>query len=188
MKDNLFSFLLILLLVVLLVAPCRRQDSSSSVTCKDSTVVNVVYRDSTVYRVRQVDSTVIDYTLVPHTELRIDTVRDTAFIYVPVSWHHYADSMADIYVSGYRVSLDSVRYHFREVTHKVTERVIIKPRRLSIDAGFMVQMGKAWGMGADVAMSLRLGELWSVEGSVGLMSEGSSLTPYVGAGVRYRVW
>lgn len=184
-----YTFLFFIILFFLLAVPSRRQVFSVQEVTRDTTVVNVIYRDSTVYNIEVRDSVVVDYSIVPTTEIRIDTIRDTAFVFVPVTWHHFHDSVADIYCTGYKVTLDSVRYHFREVTKMVTESVVVKPRRLSVEAGLMLMSrDKAYSLSCDITAAMRLGERWSVEAGVGFSSDGSALMPYVGAGVRYRAW
>lgn len=190
MKRTIFTIaatLVVTLSALMLCHLCRRQPAPH-VEYRDSTVYNIIYRDSTIYSIQRRDSLIVDYTLVPHTELRIDTVRDTFLVYVPMRWYHYSDSMADIYASGYNVSIDSITYHFREVTKKVTERVIVKPRKIGIDAGIALYKSSYWCIDADVNVSLRLNDAWKIEGFVGLISDGNALNPYVGAGVRRNIW
>lgn len=188
-KQHCTFILFIIIVFFLLVATRHGQVFSVHEVTRDTTIVNVIYRDSTVYNIEVKDSVVVDYSIVPTTEIRIDTIRDTAFVFVPITWHHFHDSVADIYCTGYKVTLDSVRYHFREVTKMVTESVVIKPRRLSVDAGLMlISRDKAYTLSCDITAAMRLGERWSVEAGVGVSSDGSALMPYVGVGGRYRIW
>lgn len=165
---------------ILPVAPRGGQVSS----CRDTTIYNIKYRDTTIYDIERRDSVIIDYTLVPATDFDTVVLCDTAYIAVPIASYNFTDSLSDIWTSGYRVTLDSVKYHFREVTKMVENTVVAKPPRLSVDGGVMMYGGGY--IDADVAASLRLGDRWSVCVKAGLTTR-DGLSPIAGVGARYRI-
>ena len=106
-------------MVFIFILPRHRGGIFQNVIKRDTTIYNVTYRDSVVYNIEYKDSTIIDYNAVPLTEFDTITLHDTTFVYLPITSYHFADSLSDIWASGYRVTLDSVRYHFREVTKMI---------------------------------------------------------------------
>lgn len=153
---------------------------------RDTTIYNVTYRDSVVYNVMMKDSTIIDYKDVPLTDFDTLYIHDTTYIAIPISSYHFLDTMSDIWASGYRVTLDSVRYHFRDVTKMVTTEKIIteRPKILTADAGLTLYTGGVLDL--DLSARLRLDERWSVAGSVGISSR-DAMSPFASVGVRYRL-
>lgn len=187
-KSHIFLFLFIILLLVLLTAPRRCGTSFRyKTTERDTTIYNVTYRDTTIYNVMRKDSTIIDYDAVPLTDFDTLYIHDTTYIAIPIASYHFTDTMSDIWASGYRVTLDSVRYHFRDVTKMVTTEKIMteRPKILTADAGLTLYTGRVLDL--DMSASLRLGKHWSIAGKAGVFTDGNGLTPYAGAGVRYRL-
>ena len=183
-KRNIIIIVLAFIVLALFFSPSRCGVIRYREQTKDTTIYNVEYRDSVVYHFEHKDSTIIDYNAVPLTKLKIDTIRDTTFVYVPITSYHFADSMADVWASGYRVTLDSVRYHFHEVTKTIEREVIKKPRIFFIDAGLMMYMGGSLNL--DLTADMRLGDRWSLRGVVAI-STIDGLSPVAGVGVRYRI-
>lgn len=190
MNDKLsFSYfclvLLLILLPILLLSP-RRGGISYNEVRRDTTIFNVTYRDTTIYNIEKKDSTIYDYKLVPLN----DTVRinDTLYIPLPISWYWFKDEYADVFCTGYNVSLDSVNYHFREVTKMVEKEIIIKPKRFTADAG--LSLGKIpayYYLDIDVAARMLLNEQWSLSMTAGLISDGKTILPYGELGIRKRL-
>lgn len=188
MKKTTIYLIIAFFIIVLLSAPRRCGTSLRyRTTERDTTIYNVTYRDSIVYNVMMKDSIITDYRLVSVTEFDTLYIHDTTYIAIPIASYHFADTMSDIWASGYRVTLDSVRYHFRDVTKMVTTEKIITeiPKILTADAGLTLYNGGVLDL--DLSARVRLGERWSVAGKAGVFSDGKSLTPYAGAGVRYRL-
>jgi hypothetical protein len=133
------------------------------------------------------DSVITDYRLVSVTEFDTTIIHDTTYIAISIASYHFADTMSDIWASGYRVTLDSVRYHFRDVTKIVTTEKILteRPKILTADAGLTLYTGRVLDL--DMSASLCLGKRWSIAGRAGVFTDGKSLTPYAGAGLRYRL-
>lgn len=187
MKINSFSYyclVLLLLILPILLLNHRRSRISYNEVYRDTIVFNVTYKDTTIYNIEKKDSTIYDYSLVPLK----DTVRinDTLYITIPLSWYWFQDASADIYCSGYNVSLDSVNYHFREVTKMVEKEITIKPKRLTADAGLMI--GKSKGslyIDLDVAARFAIGDKWSLSASAGLI--GYELSPFAEIGIRRKL-
>lgn len=182
-----YIFLFIIILFLLLPRGCGGSFSSRNVTERDTTIYNVTYRDSVVYNIIKKDSVITDYRLVSVTEFDTTIIHDTTYIAIPIASYHFTDTMSDIWASGYRVTLDSVRYHFRDITKMITTEKIMteRPKILTADAGLTLYTGRVLDL--DLSASLRLGERWSIAGKAGVFTDGKSLTPYAGAGVRYRL-
>lgn len=185
MKIKLTHILFILSLMVFFILPHHRGGIFQNVIERDTTIYNVTYRDSVIYNIKHKDSTIIDYDAVPLTEFDTITLHDTTFICLPIASYHFADSLSDIWASGYHVTLDSVRYHFRDVTKMVEREVLIRPRRLTADVGGMlIKTADRWILTADVRATARINDKWSVEARAGVAA-GESVMPFLGIGGRY---
>lgn len=184
MKKTAIYLIITFFILVLLTAPRRCGTSRYKITERDTTIYNVTYRDSVVYNVMMKDSTIIDYDAVPLTEFDTITLHDTTFIYLPIASYHFADSLSDIWASGYRVTLDSVRYHFREVTKMAEREVLIRPRCLTADVGGMlIKTADQWLLTADIRAAARINDRWSVEARAGVAA-GESIMPFAALGAR----
>ncbi|MBR5146424.1 MAG: hypothetical protein IKW54_02220 [Bacteroidales bacterium] len=185
---NYFSFfclVILLLFLISLFAP-----SKSGIFLKeeyrDTTIFNVTYRDTTIYNIENRDSIIYTYQLVPVK----DTVRinDTLYISLPMSWYWFKDEYADVFCTGYNVSLDSVNYHFREVTKMVEKEITIKPKRFTADAGLsMGKMMSYYYINIDVAARISINDQWSLSMTAGLNSDGKMISPYGELGIRKRL-
>lgn len=185
MKIRLIHILFFLSLMVFFILPHHRGGIFQNVIERDTTIYNVTYRDSVVYNIEYKDSTIIDYTAVPLTEFDTITLHDTTFVYLPIASYHFADSLSDIWASGYHVTLDSICYHFREVTKMVEREVMIKARRLTADVGGMlIKTSDRWMLTADIRAAARINDKWSVEARAGVAA-GESVMPFLGIGGRY---
>lgn len=177
-------FLILFIIVFFLVLPPRRGGifSSRNVTERDTTIYNVTYRDSVVYNIIKKDSVITDYRLVSVTEFDTTIIHDTTYVAIPIASYHFTDTMSDIWASGYGVTLDSVRYHVRDVTKMITIERTERPKILTADAGLTMYTGRRLDL--DLSARIRLGERWSIDGSVGI-STGDRLSPFAALGVRY---
>lgn len=181
-----FIIVILLILVLLLVPSKCRTSHNVNVTERDSVVVNVTYRDTTIYNIVKRDSVITDYRLVSVTEFDTITIHDTTYIAIPIASYHFSDTMSDIWASGYRVTLDSVRYHLPEIDKTIF--VESRKRWLSADAGG--EIGRMTGshyLSADIRGAVTI-KTWSIEARAGLMTTGNDLTPFVGVGVRRKLW
>ena len=172
--------------MVLLLMPrrCGNVSTDAEIVTRDSVVVNYTYQDSVVYNVIKKDSVITDYTLVSVTEFDTITLHDTTYIAVPIASYHFADSIADVWVRGYRVTIDSVRVRWHDAS--TTETIFVTPRKrwLTADAGAMLIKSDVWSLSADVRAMIRVNDRWSVDGRVGVVAS-DRVSPYVGVGVRY---
>jgi hypothetical protein len=182
-KTHIFLFIIILFL--LLPRGCGGSFSSRyRTTERDTTIYNVTYRDSVVYNIIKKDSVITDYRLVSVTEFDTTIIHDTTYIAIPIASYHFSDTMSDIWASGYRVTLDSVRYHFRDVTKMVEREVMIKPRRITADVGGMlIKTADRWMLTADIRAAARINDRWSVEARAGVAA-GESIMPFAALGAR----
>lgn len=173
------------LMVFVFILPRHRGRIFQNVIERDTTIYNITYRDSVVYNITRKDSTIIDYDAVPLTEFDTITLHDTTFIYLPIASYHFADSLSDIWASGCHVTLDSVRYHFREVTKMVEREVLINSRCLTADVGGMlIKTADRWILSADIRAAARIKDRWSIEARAGVAA-GESVMPFLGIGGRY---
>jgi hypothetical protein len=118
------------------------------------------------------------------TEFDTTIIHDTTYIAIPIASYHFTDTMSDIWASGYRVTLDSVRYHFREVTKMVQQEVMIKPRRITADVGGMlIKTSDRWILSADIRAAVRINDRWNVEARAGVAA-GESIMPFAALGAR----
>ena len=180
-----FIIVILLILVLLLVPSKCRTSHDVNVTERDSVVVNVKYRDTTIYNIVKRDSVITDYTLVSVTEFDTTIIHDTTYIAIPIASYHFTDSISDIYASGYRVTLDSVRYHLPEVD----KTIFVTPRKRWLTADVGGEIGRMTGyhyLSADVRGSVTI-KMWSIEARAGLMTTGDDLTSFVGVGVRRKL-
>lgn len=186
MKIRLIHILFFLsLMVFVFILPRYRGGIFQNVIERDTTIYNVTYRDSVIYNVVKKDSIIIDYNAVPLTDFDTITLHDTTFIYLPIASYHFADGLSDIWASGYRVTLDSVRYHFSEVTQMVEREVLIKPRRITADVGGMlIKTADRWMLTADIRAAARINDRWRIEARAGVAA-GDNVMPFLGIGGRY---
>jgi len=99
-------------------------------------------------------------------------VIDTLYIYkdndtIPLEQEqiHYSDSIADIFVSGYKPEIDSIHYSIPEKTVYVDKIVEVPKKdsfwknRFVITAGFSTQYGlvhKQWDVGPSLTFGVRI--------------------------------
>lgn len=104
------------------------------------THINIIERDSIIYHFHHKDSTIIDWHLEPVEHFTFDTIHDTAYIVIPISSYHFSDPLADVWCSGYDVTLDSLRVTMKETVVTTTETVTIQKDRyknfIGADVGF----------------------------------------------------
>lgn len=81
-----------------------------------------------------------------------DTIRDTVFVYIPITQKVYRDSLYTAWVSGYSVKLDSIELYNKVQTISVHEKV--KRKRFGI--GLQVGYGFPHGAYAGVGLSYNL--------------------------------
>lgn len=189
---NYFSFfclVILLLFLISLLAPSKSEIFLNK-EYRDTTIFNVTYRDTTIYNIEKRDTTIYRYTLV---SLK-DTVRinDTLYMSLPISWYWFQDESADIYCTGYNVRLDSVNYHFREVTKMVEKEITLKPKRLTADIGMTVGKTSYHYINMDVAARLKLNEQWLISMSAGVKFTQAAeinnmISPYGELGIRKRL-
>ena len=189
---NYFSFfclVILLLFLISLLAPSKSEIFLNK-EYRDTTIFNVTYRDTTIYNIEKRDTTIYRYTLV---SLK-DTVRinDTLYMSLPISWDWFQDESADIYCTGYNVRLDSVNYHFREVTKMVEKEITLKPKRLTADIGMTVGKTSYHYINMDVAARLKLNEQWLISMSAGVKFTQAAeinnmISPYGELGIRKRL-
>ncbi|MBO7287335.1 MAG: hypothetical protein J6U85_03795 [Bacteroidales bacterium] len=188
MQKNSFLYyslvLLLLLLPILLLSP-RRGGISYNEVRRDTTIFNVTYRDTIIYNVHKKDSVITDYTLVPLHDSII--INDTVYIVLPLSAYHFSDSLADIYVTGYNVTLDSFLLHRKEVIVTVQKDIIIPPKRLTANVGISLLNCDGWNILLDGSANFRINDKLSIDADVGIVATGNNLLPFAKGGLKYRL-
>ena len=187
MKNNNIFYLAILTLVVYILCFTHRSLPTSKTENKDTIIYNIEYRDTTIYDIKYKDSTIIDYNAMPITDFDTITIRDTIYISLPMIQYHFnVDDIADIWVKGYNVTMDSTRFHLREC--EINKIVTIQPRKLSIDAGLMLSKTTGgWSMMTDIRGCYQINEKWQAFISLGV-NFNSSVNPYFGFGTRCKIY
>ena len=187
MQKNSFSYYsLVLLLLLLPILLPHRSRIYYNEEYRDTVIFNITYRDTTIYNIEKKDSTIYRYTTVPLK----DTIRinDTLYMSLPISWYWFKDEYVDVFCTGYNVKLDSVNYHFREVTKMVDKEIIIRPKRFTADAGLSV--GKAFAyyyIDIDITARMSINDQWSLSMTAGLNTAGKMISPYGELGIRKRL-
>lgn len=187
MNKNYFSFfclIVLLLFIISLFAP-RKSGIFLKEEYRDTTIFNVTYRDTIIYNVHKKDSVITDYTLVPLHDSII--INDTVYIVLPLSAYHFSDSLADIYVTGYNVTLDSFLLHRKEVIVTVQKDIIIPPKRLTANVGVSLLNCDGWNILLDGSANFRINDKLSIDADVGIVANGNNLLPFVKGGLKYRL-
>lgn len=109
-------------IVCLLLSPKTEEKEVKTVVLHDTTVVHDTI-EKTVTEIQYKKIKTVDTIYLPTP----DTI--TA---LPVKQKHYSDSLSDIWVSGYKPEIDSIKYHIPQQTiyiDKVVEVEIEKPKK-----------------------------------------------------------
>lgn len=110
--------------------------------------------DTLMVRVPQVYcETIIDSVPYPvFMPLPGDTIKDTVFVYVPISQKVYRDSLYTVWVSGYRANLDSIEVYQKVQTIYIRDNL----KRNRFGVGLQVGYGYPCGMYAGIGVSYNL--------------------------------
>lgn len=146
MKQKLPYIIILCLSCIILFAPKKGSPVRTDVIC------DTVYLTDTVKISEPIVSseTIIRYK--PYPVTHIDTIRDTAFVYVPITQKVYHDSLYTAWVSGYSANLDSIEVYNRIQTITMQEKV--KRKRFGI--GLQVGYGFPYGAYAGIGLSYNL--------------------------------
>ena len=109
-------------IVCLILCPKTEEKEVKTVVLHDTTVVH-----DTV--IKTIPKTQIEY---KYKEIKDTIFIDTSKISLPIESKHYSDSLSDIWVSGYKPEIDSIKYHIPQQTiyiDKVVEVEIEKPKK-----------------------------------------------------------
>lgn len=187
MNKNYFSFFCLIVLLLFIIPLLREAKSEIFLKeeYRDTTIFNVTYRDTIIYNVHKKDSVITDYTLVPLHDSII--INDTVYIVLPLSAYHFSDSLADIYVTGYNVTLDSFLLHRKEVIVTVQKDIIIPPKRLTANVGVSLLNCDGWNILLDGSANFRINDKLSIDADVGIVATGNNLLPFAKGGLKYRL-
>lgn len=105
-----------IIIICLLLTPKNEEKDVITLVKNDTVVVH----DTIVKKIKEVK----------YKEIRIiDTVYLTSNS-IPIQQKHYSDSIADIYISGYEPSIDSINYHIPTRIEYITKTVEVeKPKK-----------------------------------------------------------
>ena len=76
-----------------------------------------------------------------------DTIRDTVFVYIPITQKVYRDSLYTAWVSGYSAKLDSIEVYNRMQTIMIREKVKRKRFGIGLQIGYGFPHGAYAGVG-----------------------------------------
>lgn len=76
-----------------------------------------------------------------------DTIRDTVFVYIPISQKVYRDSLYTAWVSGYSAKLDSIELYNRTQTIYIRDKIRKKRLGLGLQVGYGYPHGGYVGVG-----------------------------------------
>ena len=86
--------------------------------------------DSIPYPVVEKITEIVPEPFPQYVTLQGDTIRDTVYVNIPITQKEYKTDLYHAYVSGYKLSLDSITVY--STTEYVTRTVDVKPRRFGI--------------------------------------------------------
>ena len=177
--------LMIVIILMTFIRPLSWRTNKSEITVKDTTIYNVKYRDTTIYDIHKKDSVITDFTLVPAHDTV--TINDTVYIVLPLSAYHFGDSLVDIYVTGYNVTLDSFLLHRREMIVTTQKEVVIQPKRLTTNVGFSLLKCDGWNLMFNGNANFRINDKWSIDANIGIVATGDKLLPFAKGGFKYHL-
>lgn len=146
MKEKLPYLIILCLSCLILFAPKKRGPVRTDVICDTVYLTDAVMISAPIAS----SETIVQYK--PYPVTRIDTIRDTAFVYIPITQTVYRDSLYTAWVSGYSAKLDSIELYNRIQTITVHDKV--KRKRFGI--GLQVGYGFPYGAYAGVGLSYNL--------------------------------
>ena len=132
-----------LLAMVLLFIFTKKTSQNEDMVANIKSIDTIVVRDTLrievpVEKIKYRDRKIVDTLYLP-------TPKDTTPL--PIEKKHYKDSIADIYISGFQPSLDSIHYHIPKQTIYVDRTIEIeKPKSFWLDR-FIFTMGVYGGFG-----------------------------------------
>lgn len=115
-----------------------------------------IYDTMTAYEPIFIERRIIDSVLVPVVDSV--TIRDTLFVLLEREQVMWADSLCEVYASGIRPEIDSVR-------HFVCDKIV------TIETLKEVKVQSRWGLG--------------IQAGMGASKDG--LSPYIGVGISYNI-
>lgn len=135
----------------------HKHPQKSPVEPTKAKVDTLVIHDTTMsYRPIYVDRVRLDSVLVPVLDTMM--IHDTTFVYLEREKVTWRDSLCEVYASGIKASVDSVR-HFQEYKY------------ITIETQVPVKVRSHWGLGVNAGYGVGKG----------------GLTPYVGVGISYNI-
>lgn len=118
-------------IVCLLLSPKTEEKEVKTVVVHDTTVVHdTIEKTITEIKYKHIKTTDTIYLPTP------DTI--TA---LPVEQKHYADSLSDIWVSGYKPEIDSINYHIPQQTIYIDKVVEIEKPKKWYEDRFIITAG-----------------------------------------------
>jgi hypothetical protein len=114
-----------------------------SAKTEEKEVKTVVLHDTTVVHdtiIKTISKTQIE---IEYKEIKItDTIFiDTSKIALPIEQKHYSDSLSDIWVSGYKPEIDSIKYHIPQQTIYIDKVVEIEKPKKWYEDRFIITAG-----------------------------------------------
>ena len=105
------AIILIIVAGIMLTHKCSGYSDNNKHSQPYYDTIAITYHDTVlVFKPVPKDTLIKKYVKVPvpDTVLYRDTITDTVYAHIPIYQYHFQDSTYNLYVSGYRVSLDSL--------------------------------------------------------------------------------
>lgn len=146
MKKILPYLIILSLSCVVIFAPKKRSSARTDIVYDTVCLTDTVMISTPVAS----SETIVRYK--PYPVIRIDTIRDTAFVYIPITQKVYRDSLYTAWVSGYSATLDSIELYNKVQTIFIRK----KEKRKRFGIGLQVGYGFLHGAYAGVGISYNL--------------------------------
>lgn len=130
-KDVIIACLVVILILMCWSDHCQTQKDFNSQPNND-TITWTYYDTIPVFVPTPKDSIIKKYKRVYDTLTHRDTVYDTIYTYVPIYQYHFQDSLYNIYISGFDVTLDSLFIYPVQNIVQVSQPPSITPSRFSV--------------------------------------------------------
>lgn len=125
-------------IICLLLSPKTEENEVKTVVYHDTIVIHDTI-EKTVTKIKYKNIKTVDTIYLQTT--------DTTTTALPVEQKHYADSLSDIWVSGYKPQIDSVNYHIPTRIEYITKTVEVEKPKSWLDNRFIISAGVGAGYG-----------------------------------------
>ena len=155
--EKVMTILCVILLIMDIGVLCQKHRQKMPLEPTEIKVDTLIVRDTIMqYKPIFVDKIKVDSVLVPVKDTIV--IRDSVYIYMDREKITWRDSLCEVYASGIKPQVDSVR-HFQEYKY------------ITIETQVPVKVTSHWGLGINAGYGVGQG----------------GLTPYIGIGLSYNI-